>query len=290
MEQPTATVSSTKGLGIRFVRFGNARRNWVGIVGALMVLSVIAAGLLAPLLSSYNPDMSQLSTAYLPPSSTHWFGTDSLGRDIFTRVLYGARYSLAVGVTSVVIGGVIGTILGVLSGYYTFLDGIIMRIMDILLAFPGIILALVIVAALGAGERNVIIATAFFSIPGFARLVRSSTLMVRQEPYIEGAQIVGCSDIRVMRRYVLPNITSPIIVQSTLRVGISILISAGLSFLGLGAQPPTPDWGAMVSDGMVSIYTSPWISLFPGLAIFYTVVGINLFGDWLRDKFDRKEV
>lgn len=293
MGQPTSPVSSISRVektGIRLLSLSKVRRNAVGIIGIVMILSVVGAGLLAPMLSSYHPDLSQLGTAYLPPSSKHWFGTDDLGRDIYTRVLYGARYSLAVGVTSVVIGGVIGTMLGLISGYYSFLDGLIMRIMDILLAFPGIILALVIVAALGAGERNVILATAIFSIPGFARLVRSSTLTIKQELYIEGARMIGCSNTRIMLRYILPNIMSPIIVQSTLRVGVSILISAGLSFLGLGAQPPTPDWGAMVSEGQVSIYTSPWISLFPGLAIFYTVVGINLFGDWLRDKFDRRTV
>jgi len=288
MASPSSRWPTRESSRFQILRGLRASNHVTGLIGMAMVLSVIAVSLLAPFITSYHPDVTQLANAYLPTSATHWFGTDDLGRDIFTRVMYGGRYSLSVGVSSVAIGGVIGTALGILSGYYRPLDGLIMRVMDILLAFPGIILALVIVASLGAGERNVIVATAIFSIPGFARLVRSSTLAVKQELYIESARIIGCSNLRIMLRCILPNILTPIIVQSTLRVGISILISAGLSFLGLGAQPPSPDWGAMVSEGQVSIYNAPWISLFPGLAIFWIVVGINLFGDWLRDKLDSK--
>lgn len=263
-------------------------RNWMGLLGLFILLVMVLVSICAPLLSPYPPDMSVLSQAYKTPSGVHWFGTDDLGRDILSRVIYGSRLSLTVGIVSVIIGGSIGTALGLLAGFYHHLDGIIMRIMDILLAFPGIILALAIVAALGSGEQNVIIATSVFSIPGFARLVRSMTLSIKNELFVEAARIVGGSSFRIMFRHILPNIMSPIIVQSTIRVGTSILISAGLSYLGLGAQPPAPDWGAMVSEGQVSIYTSPWISAYPGLAIFIVVVSINLFGDWLRDWMDPK--
>jgi len=290
----TGTGTNTDSQNIRPLVVGRKRRarassrNWMGLLGLFILLVMVLVSICAPLLSPYSPDMSVLSQAYKAPSGVHWFGTDDLGRDILSRVIYGSRLSLTVGIVSVIIGGSIGTALGLLAGFYRHLDGIVMRIMDILLAFPGIILALAIVAALGSGEQNVIIATSVFSIPGFARLVRSMTLSIKNELFVDAARIVGCSSFRIMFRHILPNIMSPIIVQSTIRVGTSILISAGLSYLGLGAQPPTPDWGAMVSEGQVSIYTSPWISAYPGLAIFIVVVSINLFGDWLRDWMDPK--
>ncbi|MHB1626937.1 MAG: ABC transporter permease [Bacilli bacterium] len=270
--------------------FHKLQGEWVGVFSGAMILLTVLVAVMAPFLSPYSPDAVHLASAYLAPSPLHWFGTDDLGRDVFTRVLFATRTSLTIGVVSVLIGGSIGTVLGLLSGYYMWLDGIVMRLMDILLAFPGIILALVVVAVLGASELNVIIATAIFSVPGFARLVRSSTLVAKQAVHIDAARTIGASNSRIMLTGILPNIMGPIIVQTTLRVGVSILISAGLSFLGLGVQPPTPDWGAMVSEGQVSIWTAPWISIFPGLAILYTVVSITLFGDWLRRRIDRKSV
>jgi len=257
-----------------------------GRLGAALILLMIVVAVCAPLLVRYPPNAVVLGATYLPPSPAHWFGTDDLGRDIFARVLYAARVSLLVGVASVAVGGAIGIPLGLVAGYYPRLDGVIMRLIDILLAFPGIILALAIIAALGTGEQNVIIAVGIFSIPGFTRLGRASTLVVRELLYVDAVRALGCSNGRILRATILPNIAGPLIVQATLRIASAIIVSAGLSFLGLGAQPPTPDWGAMVSEGQVSIWTAPWISLFPGLAVFLTVVGVNLLGDALRDVLD----
>jgi peptide/nickel transport system permease protein len=214
-------------------------------------------------------------------------GTDHNGRDIFTRIIHGMSITLFVGFSSVVVGALIGIPLGIFSGYYgRLLDTVIMRCIDVLLAFPGILLALALVSVLGGSIRNVIIAVGVFSIPSFARIVRGSTLAVRKLEYIDAVRALGASDLRIIFRHILPNILSPIIVQATIRIAISILIASALSFLGLGAQPPTPEWGAMLSQGRSFMFEHPHVALFPGLAIVIVVLSFNIFGDGLRDAYD----
>jgi glutathione transport system permease protein len=223
------------------------------------------------------------------PSAAHWFGVDSLGRDIFSRILAGSRISLEAGFLSVAIGAVIGTFFGLLAGYYEgWWDRITMRVADVLFAFPGILLAIGVVAILGNGMINVICAVAIFSIPAFARLVRGNTLMLKQLTYIEAARSIGASDWTIIVRHILPGTISSVVVYFTMRIGTSIITAASLSFLGLGAQPPTPEWGAMLNEARADMVTAPHIALFPSLAIFLTVLAFNLLGDGLRDALDPK--
>jgi ABC-type dipeptide/oligopeptide/nickel transport system permease subunit len=214
-------------------------------------------------------------------------GTDLLGRDILSRVIWGARLSLLIGLVSVCIGATIGTLLGLVAGFYGgWIDTVTMRVADAMLAFPGILLALTIIAALGTGITNVMIAVGVATIPEYARLTRGSVLSAKENLYVEAARVLGCPGSRIMFRHVLPNVVAPVIVLSTLRFGIAILTASGLSFLGLGAQPPTPEWGLMVSMGREYLGKAWWMSTFPGLAITVTVVAINLVGDGLREALD----
>jgi len=251
------------------------------------LFSIIA--LLAPLIAPYDPNEQILGEALLPPSLKHPMGTDHLGRDIFSRVIFGSRISLTVGILVIFIGSIIGVPLGLIAGYYGgWKDNLIMRIVDILFAFPGFLLALFVVSIIGRGLENAILAVGIFSIPIYARLVRSSVLYTRELEFIEGAKALGLSNLRIIFKHILPNVLPPIIVLSTLQIADAILVASALSFLGLGAQPPTPEWGAMVSTGRHYLRTAPWASVFPGMAIFLAVIGLNLLGDGLREALDPK--
>ncbi|MFM0018344.1 glutathione ABC transporter permease GsiD [Paraburkholderia azotifigens] len=266
------------------------RKQHVALAAGLFVLLLIVVSIVGPHIVPYDPenyfDYDALNAG---PSAAHWFGVDSLGRDIFSRIVAGTRISLAAGFVSVAIGAVVGTFFGLLAGYYEgWWDRITMRVADVLFAFPGILLAIGIVAILGNGMINVIAAVAVFSIPAFARLVRGNTLMLKQLTYIEAARSIGASDWTIIMRHILPGTISSVVVYLTMRIGTSIITAASLSFLGLGAQPPTPEWGAMLNEARADMVTAPHIALFPSLAIFLTVLAFNLLGDGLRDALDPK--
>jgi peptide/nickel transport system permease protein len=268
-----------------------ARRRFVrsrtGLAGALVLLVVILAAIFAQQVAPYNPTRQDFRVEREPPSLQHLMGTDEFGRDMLSRVIWGAQASLQAGAVAASIALVVGLILGMLSAYYGGrLDSFIMRVMDVILAFPYILLAIAIVAILGPGLRNAMIAIGIVYVPHYARVVRGAVLSVRAREYVEAARAVGAPDRRVMVQHVLPNTLAPVIVQTTLNIGSAIIDTAGLSFLGLGTQPPTPDWGNMLSAGRSYVIDSPWIATFPGLAILVTVLAFNLMGDALRDAFD----
>lgn len=257
------------------------------VTGAVIVLLLVLSGIFAPLLTSYDPVQQDLRSVLRPPSAEHWLGTDNLGRDVFTRILYGSRLTLFIGAFAVGVGLLFGVPLGVISGYYRGVaDQVIQRLMDLMLSFTSFLLALTLVALLGVGLTNIIIAVGISTIPRFARLVRSSVLTIREVSYIEASRALGAVDRRVLWKHVLPNSLAPVIVQATLSMGSTILTAAGLGFLGLGVQPPTPEWGAMLGEGRNYIFSQASLTTFPGLAIFLAVVGFNLLGDGLRDALD----
>jgi len=266
------------------------RRQPVAMAAGIFVLLLIVVAIIAPWIAPFDAenyfDYDRLNEG---PSLLHWFGVDSLGRDIFSRVLLGAQISLAAGVFAVLIGAAIGTVLGLAAGYYEgWWDRLIMRICDVLFAFPGILLAIAVVAVMGSGMANVIIAVAIFSVPAFARLVRGNTLVLKQQTFIESARSIGARDGVILFHHVLPGTVSSIVVYFTMRIGVSIISAASLSFLGLGAQPPTPEWGAMLNEARADMVIAPHVALFPALAIFLTVLAFNLLGDGLRDALDPK--
>ena len=264
-------------------------KNKAALAGGAIVAIFILLALLAPAIAPYEPEKMHIKDKLQGPSADYWLGTDDKGRDILSRLLFGARISLTVGIVSTIIGAAIGITLGIVSGFYGgWVDSLIMRICDVLLAFPGILLALAIVSVQGASTINDIFAVAFFAIPTFARIVRGSTLSVKKLEYIDAIRAMGARDSRIILKHILPNITSPIIVQFTLYIASAIITAAALSFLGMGTQPPTPEWGTMLSDGRSYIRQAPHITLFPGIAILLVVVGFNLFGDGLRDALDPK--
>ncbi len=266
-------------------RFARSRSAVIG--AALLALWGLVA-LLAIQLAPYDPT-DTVNLARRPPSAEHWFGTDLLGRDLLSRVLLGSRVSLQLGLISVALGAGPGIALGLVAGYRGgVVDTLISRFIDALLALPGILLALVVIAALGPSIRNVMIAVGVATVPQYARLVRGSVLAVKQLPYVEAARVIGAGPLRIMLRHVLANAYAPVLVLSTLQIGNAILIGSGLSFLGLGAQPPIPEWGLMSAEGREVLNKAWWISTFPGLAILSVVVGCNLLGDGLRSAFDPK--
>ena len=253
---------------------------------AIMVLLVLCA-IFADVLAPYGYDDQDLSRRFIEPCREFPFGTDNFGRDIFSRIIYGSRISLQVGLISVAISTVFGVALGAVAGYYgKVLDNIIMRVVDVMLAIPSILLAISIAAALGPGLRNVMIAISIGSVPSFARIVRASVLTIKEQEFVEAAQAVGAGDGRILLKHILPNCMATIIVQATLGVAGAILSTSGLSFIGLGISPPTPEWGSMLSAGRQYIRDHGYIVLFPGLAIMITIFALNLLGDGLRDALD----
>jgi len=258
------------------------------VIGLVILLGWIVVALLAPLIAPYDPS-ELVSRARQAPSAAHWLGTDMLGRDVLSRVIYGSRISISLGLIAVALGGIPGVILGLLAGYFGgWVDVVISRFVDALLAFPSILLALVVIAALGPSIQNMMIAVGIATLPDYARLVRGSVLAVKSQPYVEAARLVGNSHLRTMARHILINVNAPIVVLATLQVGSAILIGAGLSFLGLGAQPPTPEWGLMSAEGRQMLQRAWWISTFPGVAILSVVIACNLVGDGLRTALDPK--
>ena len=263
------------------------RRNRWALVGLLIVAAFALAAIFAPYAAPHDPIEQDLDAQLLPPSREHLLGTDDLGRDLLSRIIYGGRVSLTVGIVSVGLALGAGTLLGLFAGYYgRWAESVTMRVMDVMLAFPATLLAIFIVGIRGPGLNNAMLAIGVINIPIFARLVRGSVLRVRQEEFVEAARVLGGSPARIIGRHVLPNILAPVIVQATLGIGAAILEAAGLSFLGLGAQAPTPEWGAMLTNTREFLRDAPWAATFPGIAILLTVVGFNLLGDGLRDALD----
>ncbi|MFG6626991.1 MULTISPECIES: ABC transporter permease subunit [unclassified Sulfitobacter] len=259
------------------------------IAGAFLLLMLLG-GVLAPWILPFGPDQFDYKNTLEGPSLLHWAGTDEFGRDIFARILNGAKLSMYIGFVSVTIGAVIGIVAGLFAGYYGgWLDSVVMRISDVLFAFPGILLAIGIVAILGAGLTNVIIAVAVFSVPAFARIVRSGTLSLKESTYVEAARAAGASNWIIMFRHILPGVLGAVIVYFTMRIGTSILTATSLSFIGLGVEPSIAEWGAMLATGREYMLAGEWhLTFFPGLAIFLTVLCFNILGDGLRDALDPK--
>lgn len=267
------------------------RSNRAAVIGAVFMGAFLVVALLAPWLAPHDPIEQDLYNRLAPASIEHPFGTDDFGRDILSRVIYGTRISLRIGVAAVLIALVAGTLIGLVAGYYGgAADQLLMRVMDLMLAFPSILLAIGIVAVLGPGLENAMVAIGIVAIPQYARLIRASTLTVRESDYVQALRALGARDARIIMTAVLPNCLPPLIVQATLSLATAILDAAGLSFLGLGAQPPIPEWGAMLSGGRDLILSAPQVLTYPGLAIFVTVLAFNLLGDGLRDALDPKTV
>lgn len=263
------------------------RKNKLALVGAVIVLFFILLAIFGPLFAPQGINDQLLKDRLKPPSSQYWFGTDDLGRDVFSRIIHGARISLWVGTSSVLGSVVVGSILGIIAGYYgKWIDTIISRIFDIMLAFPSILLAIAVVSVLGPSLQNALIAIAIINIPNFGRLIRSKVLSIKEEEYITSAKAIGMRDIRILFSHILPNSMAPVIVAGTLAIASAIIEAAALGFLGLGAEAPAPEWGKMLADARLFLRNAPWAMIFPGLAIMLTVLGFNLMGDGLRDALD----
>jgi peptide/nickel transport system permease protein len=281
----TGTMKSSKKLALQ-----QLKKNKIAIIGLIIIISLVFIALFAPFIAPHDPIEQNLEKRLSPPSKEYPMGTDDLGRCLLSRIIYGARVSLQLGVIVVGIITVIGVTLGLISGYYGgIVDEIIMRLVDVVLAFPGIILALAVAGALGPGLFNVMLALAIVSWTGLARVVRGSVFSVKEKEFVESARALGCSDLHIMTRHILPNVMAPVIVLATLDMAFIILAAAGLSFLGLGAQPPTPEWGSMLNSGRAFMRTAPHLTTFPGLAIMIAVLAFNFLGDGLRDALDPRQ-
>ena len=280
----------------RFLEFVRLfKKNKSAVFGLCIASMLIVFALFSPFIATALPDIQDLSARLIPPfwyeggSIKHLLGTDDFGRDLFSRIVYGARISIMVGAISVSISLFFGLVMGVFAGYYGgLIDAMIMRLVDMMLSIPAILLAIVIVSILGPSLYNAMIAIGIVGIPTYARIVRGSVLAEKEKEYVIASRVNGSNNIRLMFKVILPNCTTPIIVQATMGFASAVLEAAGLSFLGLGAQPPTPEWGAMLADSLQFITTAPWMIFYPGLAIFLTVLGFNLIGDGLMDVLDPK--
>lgn len=291
MEKITNTVTNARGKKSSRLKdiLRILKRNKAAMFGLFILLIIIICAVFADYIAPYGFDDQDLNKTFITPCAEYWFGTDNLGRCIFSRIIYGARISLQIGFIAVGIAAVVGGTLGAIAGYYgKMVDIIIMRVIDVLLAIPGILLAISIVAAFGTSIVNVMIAVGISSIPSYVRIVRASVLSVREQEFVEAAKATGASDIRIIFKHIIPNVLSPLIVQATLGVAGAILSAASLSFIGLGIQPPDPEWGSMLSYGRSYFRNYPHVVLFPGFAIMTTIFALNLFGDGLRDALDPK--
>ena len=277
----------TYGKSMGYEAWQNFIRNKMGMAGLVILLLLILAAIFADVIAPYGFDDQSLIRRLKPPSGDFWFGTDNLGRDIFSRVIIGSRYSLIIGLSAATLSCVAGTVLGAIAGFYNEIaDNIIMRALDLLLAIPGVLLAISIIAVLGNGVQNVVFAVAIATVPQYARTVRASVLSIKELEYIEASTCIGSSKIRTLFRHVLPNCMAPIIVTMSLSVSGAILAASSLSFIGLGIQPPTPEWGAMLAAGRPYIRDAWWVITFPGLAIMTVIFALNMLGDALRDVLD----
>jgi len=267
------------------------RSNPAAMGGALIVLAVAVVGFLAPWLAPFDPLRVDLSAAWQGPGGAHLLGADELGRDILSRIMYGSRISLEIAFVGVAIALGLGVLIGLPAGFYGgWLDRVLMRVIDVMLAFPSILLAIVIIAITGPGSFSTMLAVGISSVPLFARLARGSTLSIRNQEHVMAARAIGATDARVMVAHVLPNLLTPLIVQSTLRLSTMVLTAAGLSFIGLGVQPPAPEWGTMMSEARSALREAPHAIMFPGLTLMLVVVAFNVFGDGLRDALDPRDV
>lgn len=265
------------------------RENTAAVVGLYIILFLILVAIFAPLITPYDPNFSDMSKSFLKPGAQHWFGTDQLGRDIFSRIIAGARISLTVGLSAVAISLTIGVVLGSIAGYFGGkTDIIIMRFMDMMLAIPSILLAITFMAALGKGIDKAVIAIGIVSIPEYARIVRGSILSVKENDYVQAARVIGNKNSRIIFKHILPNVLSSIVVRATLGISTAVLDTAALGFLGLGVQPPAAEWGDMLGRARGFIFSAPYTLIFPGIAITITVLAFNLLGDGLRDALDPK--
>jgi peptide/nickel transport system permease protein len=281
LNTPSTTIAPPPSLARRFVRHRGA------VVGLGILATIVIVAIVGPRLAPFNPYLSNPEAQLLPPQAGHIFGTDDLGRDVAMRMLHGAFLSLQMGFFAVSLAVVLGLLLGLPAGYYGgWTDMLVMRAMDVMLAFPSILLALSIVSVLGPSLNNAMIAVGISVVPVYVRLVRASALQTRDLLFVEAARVIGVGHASIMVRHLLPNVLAPLVVVATLGVATAIIVGASLSFLGLGAQPPTPEWGAMLNDGRGFIRTGWWLTVFPGLAIMITVLSINLIGDGLRDMLD----
>ena len=262
-------------------------RNWILLLSATLLAGVVLVSLAAPLISTFDPNKMDTRASLLAPSAEHIFGTDQFGRDVFSRVIHGGRVSLEVALTAVFTAVVVGGLIGLVTGYYGgWTDTVAMRFMDVLIAFPSLLLALFLVASLGADLKNLILAISLTRVPYFARLVRAEVMALAQRPFIAASRTMGASDLRVLARHLLPNVMPLLIIFGTTDVGTAIIAESSLSYLGLGAQPPTPSWGRMLTEARAFLGQATWLGVFPGLFIMITVIGFNLVGDGLRDILD----
>ena len=264
------------------------RRRRIALLGLVLVALNLAVALLAPAIGRWEPQRLDVQARLAPPTASHWMGTDDVGRDVWSRVVHGARLSMLVGGAVVILSFVGGIVFGLLGGYYRPLDNVLMRVMDGFMAFPGIILAIAMMASLGPSVINVIVALGVVYVPRVARIVRGSVLVIRETPYVEAARALGAPDLVVLGRHVLPNCLSPVIVQGTFIFAAAVLGEAALSFLGVGVPPQIPSWGNVLAEGRLYLQQAPWLTLFPGAAIMACILGLNLFGDGLRDLLDPK--